>query len=80
MLVNKTIKSIKLTRFHRRAGRKASLEIIQTGFKKRCISNVLNNNEDDFVCGAEDTCEASNQHDFSGSLTRMQLVASTSEI
>lgn len=50
--------------------RKASLEIIQTDFKKSCISNTLNGTEDDIVQGAENTCVASNEDDFSGSFNK----------
>lgn len=70
MLVNKASKGTELMEFPRCVHHKASLEIILTGFKKCCIANALDSNEDDVVWGVEDACEASDNDDVSGSFDK----------
>lgn len=55
IFINKASKSAELTEFLRCAHRKASLEIIETGFKKCGISTAHNGTEDDVVWGAKGT-------------------------
>lgn len=65
--MTKAGKNMELTEFLHRARRKASLEITQTGFKKRCISNALDGPKANIVCGGKSGCEASTENNFSGS-------------
>lgn len=58
---------------------KASLEVIQTSFKKWYISNALNGNDIDVDWGAEEACEASDENNFSGKSDEDAREASTSE-
>lgn len=64
---DKNCKSTELTEFICFTHFNGSLEIIQTGFRKCYMPNALDGTEDDIVCGAEDTGEASDEADFSGS-------------